>query len=247
MKRHPEISVRKPEKVSSAAATVTEENIRKWFQSVQELLEEDGYAGVLKDPQRIFNGDEIGFCLDPETKAVIIPKKEKNAYLIDTGSKKNVTVLNTYSASGMAVPPCVILPYQRIPAEIVQSFPVDWGLGKSESGWMTKDTFLAYIKNVFHPYLVENHIPRPVIYFVDGHRSHTPFETAEECVSLGIILICLYANSTHIIQPADVAIFRSLKAAWTTQVRLWQVKNPGMIAVFLMMLIQPYLRSILYF
>lgn len=77
MKRHPEISVRKPEKVSSAAATVTEVSIRKWFQSVRELLVEDGYHEILEDAQRVFNGDEIGFCLDPETKAVLIAKKEK--------------------------------------------------------------------------------------------------------------------------------------------------------------------------
>ena len=77
MKLHPEISVRKPEKVTKAAATVTESNIKKWFQSVRELLIEDGYGGILEDSRRVFNGDEIGFCLDPETKAVLIAKKEK--------------------------------------------------------------------------------------------------------------------------------------------------------------------------
>lgn len=227
LERHPEISVRKPEKVSSAAATVTEVNIRKWFRSVHELLVEDGYHGILEDARRVFNGDEIGFCLDPETKAVLIAKKDKNAYLIDTGSKKNITVLNSYGAAGIAVPPCVILPYQRIPMNIARSFPPDWGVGKSDSGWMTKETFMAYIRSVFHPYLVSEKIPRPVIYFIDGHKSHTAYETAEECIQLGIILVCLYANSTHIIQPADVAIFRSLKAAWTKQVRIWQIVNPG--------------------
>ncbi|XP_055539652.1 uncharacterized protein LOC129726693 [Wyeomyia smithii] len=34
-------------------------------------------------------------------------------------------------------------------------------------------------------------------------------------------------KSVCIIQPADVAIFRSLKAAWTKQVRIWQAVNPG--------------------
>lgn len=227
MRRHPEVSVRKPELVLSAAATVTEENIRKWFKSVRELLVEDGCGDILEDAKRVFNGDEIGFCLDPETKAVLIPKKEKNAYLIDTGSKKSITVMNTYGAAGKAVPPCVILPYQRIPAHVYRSFPANWGVGKSDSGWMTKEAFMYYIENVFHPYLLEENIPLPVILFVDGHKSHTPFETAEACNQLGIILICLYSNSTHIIQPADVAIFRSLKAGWRNQVRIWQAAHPG--------------------
>lgn len=86
---------------------------------------------------------------------------------------------------------------------------------------------MAYIRSVFHPYLVREKIPLPVIYFIDGHKSHTAYATAEECIQLGIILVCLYANSTHIIQPADVAIFRSLKAGWTKQVRIWQAAHPG--------------------
>lgn len=218
MKRHPDLTIRKPEAVSAASATVTEGNIRHWFRSVYEILEEEGQNDILNDPHRVFNGDEIGFSLDPETKAVICPKSEKNVYVIDTGSKKNITVLNTYGASGVAVPPLVVLPYQRIPLNVAKSFPPDWGVGKSETGWMNKEAFMGYITNVFHPYLIREKIQLPIIYFVDGHRSHTTFETAEECIKLGIILISLYANSTHILQPADVAIFRSLKASWTTQV-----------------------------
>uniref|UniRef100_A0A8D8A5R6 (northern house mosquito) hypothetical protein n=1 Tax=Culex pipiens TaxID=7175 RepID=A0A8D8A5R6_CULPI len=227
LRRHPEISVRKPEKVSSAAATVEPEDIRRWHRMVGANLEEEGYAEILKDPSRLFNGDEFGLVLDPETKAVLVPKKTKNAYQIDTGSKKSITVLNSYSATGQAVPPCVILPYKRIPAEVTKSFPADWGVGKTESGWMTTEAFSGYIKKVFHPFLVQENIQLPVIFFVDGHKSHTAFETAEECTKLGIILVCLYANCTHIIQPADVAIYRGLKAGWTKQVRIWQARNPG--------------------
>ncbi|XP_058836948.1 uncharacterized protein LOC131693263 [Topomyia yanbarensis] len=227
MKRHPDLTIRKPEAVSAASANVTEENIRHWFQSVYEILVEEGQNDILSDPTRVFNGDEIGFSLDPETKAVICSKSEKNVYVIDTGSKKNITVLNTYGASGVAIPPCVVLPYQRIPLRVAKSFPPSWGVGKSETGWMTKEAFMGYITNVFHPYLIREKVQLPVVLFVDGHRSHTPFETAEECVKLDIILISLYANSTHILQPADVAIFRSLKASWTNQVRIWQAEHPG--------------------
>lgn len=223
MKRHPDLTIRKPEAVTSASATVTEENIRKWFRSVREILEEEGHIDILNDPTRVFNGDEIGFSLDPETKAVICPKSEKNVYVIDKGSKRNITVLNSYGASGIAVPPCVVLPYKRIPLSISKSFPADWGIGKSDTGWMTKEAFMGYITEVFHPFLIREKIQLPVIFFVDGHRSHTPFETAEECIKLDIILISLYANSTHILQPADVAIFGSLKGSWTKQVYIYRL------------------------
>lgn len=203
------------------------DDIRRWHRSVRDILNEEGHAEILLDPSRLMNGDEFGLQLDPETKAVLVPKDTKNAYLIDKGSKKSITVMNTYTAAGLAVPPCVILPYQRIPADVSRSFPTEWGLGKSDSGWMTTDAFLGYIKNVLFPFTRQHNIRLPIIYFVDGHKSHTPFETAKECVKLGIILVCLYPNCTHIIQPADVAIYRGLKAGWTKEVRIWQAKNPG--------------------
>ncbi|EDS36056.1 conserved hypothetical protein [Culex quinquefasciatus] len=120
--RHPEISVRKPEKVSSAAATVDPDDIRRWHRMVGANLKEEGYAEILKDPSRLFNGDEFGLVLDPDTKAVLVPKK-------------SITVLNSYSATRQAVPPCVILPYKRIPAEVTKRFPAEWGL--------TKEAFLG--------------------------------------------------------------------------------------------------------
>lgn len=99
-----------------------------------------------------------------------------------------------------------------------------WAIGQ----WMDDARGVCCLYKKYFPSLFGT-IPLPIIYFVDGHRSHTDYEAAAECQKLGIILISLYANSTHIIQPADVAIFRSLKAAWTREVRDWQSNNPGKI------------------
>ena len=35
-------------------------------------------------------------------------------------------------------------------------------------------------------------------------------------IEKGIILMALLPNTTHLLQPLDVAIFRALKAAWVT-------------------------------
>ena len=45
------------------------------------------------------------------------------------------------------------------------------------------------------------------------------------CADNGIILYSLLSNATHILQPADVAVFRSLKNNWKKAVFDWKRQN----------------------
>ncbi|XP_015121777.1 uncharacterized protein LOC107044421 [Diachasma alloeum] len=63
------------------------------------------------------------------------------------------------------------------------------------------------------------------MYFLDGHKSHMSLELSDFCVKHKIILYCLYPNSTHIIQPSDVAIFKPLKTKWRKVVQDYKQKT----------------------
>lgn len=119
----------------------------------------------------------------------------------------------------------VIFKYLRIPRELSLSVPVTWGIGRSDSGWMTMETFYEYICNIFDKWLNDNGIQKPVILFMDGHTSHMSFHVSKFCSENGIILIALFPNATHLLQPMDVAIFRSLKGAWKTAVQSWRLEH----------------------
>lgn len=108
----------------------------------------------------------------------------------------------------------VVFPYKRIPKELALSVAEDWGIGRSDSGWMTAATFYEYVANVFHKWLVERQVEFPIILFIDGHKSHYSIELYEFCNKENMILYCLYPNSIHILQPCDVAIFKPLKVEW---------------------------------
>merc|ERR1712142_889643 len=60
----------------------------------------------------------------------------------------------------------------------------------------------------------KNNIQRPVILFSDFHDTRNNYHLAKRLTELGIVLICLYPNSTHLLQPLDVSCFRPLKQAW---------------------------------
>ncbi|XP_062534944.1 uncharacterized protein LOC134204134 [Armigeres subalbatus] len=158
--------------------------------------------------------------------AVSRPEMVQLLYCPSERSKQNVTVMFSFSASGLVVNPLVILPGKRIRKEIAQGFPSEWKLGQSERGWMTSHNFGEYMKKVFHPFYFLKEIKLPIILFVDGHSSHVGIEVADLCQQLGVILIALYPNTTRITQPADVSIFKPLKDHWKNEVDDWRSKQP---------------------
>ncbi|KAJ8965729.1 hypothetical protein NQ314_003935 [Rhamnusium bicolor] len=103
--------------------------------------------------------------------------------------------------------------------------PPTWIFGKSDKGWMTGETFFEYIANDFNKWLIQEGIPKPVIVFIDGHKSHMSLSLSEFCDANGIILYALPPNTTHMLQPVDVSVFRPLKQEWRTTVRRWLNKH----------------------
>lgn len=227
LRRNPILTERHPEGVTNASSCVSKNDIKNWFKEVYNYLAEHNYLHILEDPTRIFNSDETYFMVCPKMKNVIAPRGARNVYEIDRGnSKLNLTVLFTFSASGVTTPPTVVFPYKRLPASVGRSVPNDWGIGVTPSGWMNVELFYEYLKNIFYPYLKKEKIEFPVILFVDGHSSHVTLEVSKLCSELEIILICLYPNSTRMLQPADVSAFKPLKSMWKKSVLEWRQQNP---------------------
>ena len=46
-------------------------------------------------------------------------------------------------------------------------------------------TVYDYTSQVFEPWLIQSNIPRPVLVYADGHKSHLSLEVAEFCTSKG--------------------------------------------------------------
>ncbi|KAK9753014.1 CENP-B N-terminal DNA-binding domain [Popillia japonica] len=223
LKRNPEISLREAESINKARAVKTEESIKKWFSELNTYLEENNLLDILNDPDRVFNGDEAGFSLCPKSGKVLGPKGYKNLYSIKVGNEKeNITVLIIFNARGNIGDPLVVFPYIRPPRAVIENMPSNCILGKSEKGWMTGEVFFEYIANGFDTWLTEQNIKRPIILFVDGHKSHLTLPLSTWCHENHIILYALPPNTTHILQPADVSVFMPLKEEWKKTVREWQ-------------------------
>ena len=203
MRRHPEIAIHEPENVTTVRACVTEGATRGRFEKARNYLsshEGSAFEEIMADPRRIFNTDETSFSLCPKSGKVLGPKGWRNVYDLKRGNEKDT----------LTVPP-------------------PWAIGLSDSSWMKSDTFYEYVVNVLDPYIVRENIPKPVVLFLDGHKSHMSYALSQECAQRQIIVYTLHPNSTHILQPANVSVFKPLKSAWKMTVREFQRENPNTI------------------
>lgn len=65
---------------------------------------------------------------------------------------------------------------------------------------MTGEKYYQYFSNVFYSYMVKSNVQLPGIVFLDGYASHLTMHLDEFCKTNQIIFVCLFPNTTHIIQ-----------------------------------------------
>ena len=123
-------------------------------------------------------------------------------------------------------PPMILFDLKTTPKRsTLDLIPKGWGVGNTERGWMTSESFFGYISNIFFKWLKKNNYVFPVVLYVDGHSCHMTLPLMKFCKENLIQLVVLYPNATHIIQPLDVAVFRPLKESYRKVLRQWRVDN----------------------
>ena len=95
----------------------------------------------------------------------------------------------------------------------------------SSNGWITQDLFTKW----FHFFLQNIPLARPVLVIEDGHSSHISIEVIEEARKNDVHLLCLPAHTTHILQPLDVAVFKSLKGNYNKACKRYLASHPGQV------------------
>jgi hypothetical protein len=220
-KRHPELSIRKPQHLSTTRAAVSREDLQEWFINSEKYLQSKNLLNI--PPTRIFNCDESSILLCPDAESVLAEKGSRAVYKIVDGGKEALTVLFMYRADGTRAPPMLMYSYKKsVPKKIVDNTPTGWGIGVSDSGWMTTETFYEYITNVFYPWLVNENTEFPIILFMDNHSSHLNLPLVTFCREKQIELVMLPPNSTHIMQPLDISFFHPFKETWKKCVPKWK-------------------------
>ena len=162
-------------------------------------------------PAQIFNMDEKGFMMGLAAKAKVLCRRGRpNPRVTHDGKQELVTVIETFGADGSVLSSFVInkgtghyMGWYKNLTEKEKAYRFSY----SPKSWTDDQLALEWLQQVFlsETQLKYGHLPCLLI--SDGHGSHITFEFVSKCFSHNVLLLCLPAHSTHLLQPLDVGLF----------------------------------------
>lgn len=178
-------------------------------------------------PSQIWNLDESSFCTDPSKTKIVGQRGAPSTRTISGPGKQNTTVLMCCSASGEKAPPLIIFKgkhvWEQWTAPRGTEFP-NTTYAATSKGWMETIVFKNYFQNSFLKHIGPE---RPVLVVFDGHASHLGADVINMAIENHITILKLPPHTSHILQPLDLCVFKSLKTRWDAKLVEWQRKNVG--------------------
>lgn len=226
-KKSQNLSLRKPQSVEFLRRKSCDPFILgKYFEILSNTLSE---LGLENKPDQIWNLDESGFSNDPSRTKTVGPKGLPTTRTTSSSGRENTTVLLACSAAGSKAPPLIIYKGKNIWSDWYApegcGFP-DTVYAASCNGWMETSIFVNYFEKCFLKVAAPS-VEKPVLLIYDGHSTHVGLKLIELATANHVTIIKLPPHSSHLLQPLDLSVFKSLKTAWDQFLCKWQRQHPG--------------------
>ena len=101
----------------------------------------------------------------------------------------------------------------------------DASYNSTPSGWFDSNVFQDWFEKVAVPYFDRIRDRGPKVILGDNVPSHLNPNVIKKAEEKGIKFVFLPPNSTHLLQPLDVAVFRSLKSEWRKALTTWKTNE----------------------
>lgn len=219
------LTLRKPENLSRYRASCTNPTLlQQFYDCLEKLLDEHNLRNC---PSQIWNCDETGLMFVTTTGSKIVTSVGKKFVYRRVYAERGTTttVLACANAAGKSGPLLIIFKgVQNIPA-LKTGAHCDAMVEVTPKGWINSELFLRWMQK-----FIESLPPaRPVLLVMDSHASHLSPEALQMAEDNRIILLTFPSHTTHVLQPLDVSVYRSLKVAWSSELDMQMRKNPGKI------------------
>lgn len=185
--------------------------IQEWFDCVQRMILQYSI-----DPDDIYNFDETGFAMGLIATAKVVTRSDYygRRSLLQPGNREWATTIEAISASGWALPPCIIFKGKVFIKSCFDGHPGDWHIEVSPNGWTFDEIGLRWLQKLFIPSTTTSTKGKYRLLILDGHSSHLTPKFDETCSQNDIIPICMPAHSPHPLQPLYIGCFAVLKRSY---------------------------------
>lgn len=166
---------------------------------------------------QIYAADETGLAEDGSRRQkVLVPRGVQRVYRSSYGFYEHVSILHIANASGHSLPPVWIFKGAAHDADLAADFAQFCGdsvYGTQKNGYFTQEHFLGVLEHIVRHAV----ITRPLLLILDGASSHIDEHSLEYAQANNINILLLPSHTTHILQVADVAVFRPFKNYWRVE------------------------------
>ncbi|XP_031619250.1 uncharacterized protein LOC116338260 [Contarinia nasturtii] len=227
MKRHPNMSIRKPQQVSlNRMRGFTRENVDLFYSNLDRVTNSSG-GGHEYGAQAIWNMDETGFSTVPNRIGKIVARKGARYVGMMSSQERGtlITMVACVSASGTYCPPFWIFPRKNMRAIFLERAPEgSFGVANG-SGWIHQGEFVQFMQH-FIKFSCAS-LERPQLLILDNHCSHLSVEAIDLAKNNGITMVSIPPHCSHKLQPLDVSVFGPFKAYYSNACGIWTKNNSG--------------------
>ncbi|XP_061195392.1 uncharacterized protein LOC133203632 [Saccostrea echinata] len=208
--RHPEISIRKPEPLSTMRSRMMNRVVvSNYFSDLLVLISDNNLT-----PDVIWNMDETGKQFEHRPTSVVARKGARSIPGRTGNSKENISILACVNAVGDVLPPMCIVK-GKTPRCLESFSTLDSPAGTlwtyQERAWMCDILGQMWFSQVF----LQNIGPkRPQLLILDSHSSHEVLGLLQEAVRENIIILAMPPHTSHHLQPLDKCVFGPFSRAY---------------------------------
>lgn len=216
--RHPQLSQRMAQNITHSRAAIDEQVINNFFDNLEVELQ-----GI--PASNIWNYDETNLVDDPGQSKIITKRGTKYPERIRNSSKACTSLMVCGNAEGRLAPLYVNYKSQKLWTTWTENGPPNARYNRTASGWFDYQIFEDWFLHILLPLLKRQEGRKAII--GDNLSSHLNQQVIQECEANDIRFIALPPNTTHLLQPLDVAFFRPMKEKWRKILNEWKASGHG--------------------
>ena len=172
----------------------------------------------------IFNMDKMGFAHKNNTRKVIAATGSKKIWLKIVEASFHMTIVACVAVNRFSVTLLFIPQGQLLNRTTMDQFSITGSTATvSPKGFMNSNISIKWLDHFSSN--VPSNVKRPIFYVYDGYVIQYNTDIFEKAIKLRIMLVLLPSDSTHLIQPLDISVFKLFNTELKHQIEKFAIEN----------------------